>query len=69
MNPRWLIVIAQASAGVLTVLLATVTLFGQIEVWHILVFAFLIGTVLSIDQPARRTDPGTTPKTAWRAAT
>ena len=55
MDPRRLILFAQASAGVLTVLLATVTLFGEIAVWHILVFAFLIGTVLSIDQPARRT--------------
>ncbi len=55
MDPRRLIVFAQASAGVLTAILATVTLFGQIEVWHILGFAFLIGTAMSLDQPARRT--------------
>ena len=55
MDPRRLIVFAEGTAGVLTLVLATVTLTGQVQVWHIMIFAFLIGTVLSIDQPARRT--------------
>ena len=55
MDPRRLIVFAEGTAGVLTVILATLTLTGQVEVAHIVVFAFLIGTVLSLDQPARRT--------------
>lgn len=55
MDPRRLILFAQASAGVLAAILATITLLGQVQVWHILVFAFLTGTVLALDQPARRT--------------
>ncbi len=55
MDPRRLILFAQATAGVLTAVLATLTLAGQIQVWHILAFAFLTGTALALDQPARRT--------------
>ena len=53
-DPRRLIIIAEVTAGMLTVVLATLTLMGQIELWHILAFAFLSGAALSFDGPARQ---------------
>jgi len=54
MDPRKLIMFGESMAAVLTFILATLTLTGLIEVWHILVIAFLTGAAVAFDQPARR---------------
>jgi MFS family permease len=54
MDPRKLIMFGEGMAAALTFILATLTLTGLIEVWHILVIAFLTGAALAFDQPARR---------------
>lgn len=53
-DQRRLIMVAQCIIAILVFLLATVTLLGQVQVWHILVIAFLAGAVEAFDQPARR---------------
>lgn len=53
-DQRRLIVIAQSITASLIFLLATLTLLGSVQVWHILSIAFLAGGVEAFDQPARR---------------
>jgi MFS family permease len=53
-DQRRLIMVAQGIIAILIFLLATVTLLGLVQVWHILVIAFLAGAVEAFDQPARR---------------
>ena len=43
----------KAGSAALAILLGFLTLFGVIQLWMILVLAFLNGTLLSFDQPAR----------------
>jgi MFS family permease len=45
----------QASSAALAILLGFLTQSGMIQLWMILVLAFLNGTLLSFDQPARVT--------------
>ena len=54
MDQRRLIVATQLITAALTFLLATITLLDWVEVWHLLVIAFLAGSVEAFDQPARR---------------
>ncbi|MFQ6027374.1 MAG: MFS transporter, partial [Dehalococcoidia bacterium] len=54
MDQRRLIIAAQGIVALLIFLLATVTLLDLVQVWHILVIAFLAGAVEAFDQPARR---------------
>ena len=53
-DQRRLIVATQLITAALTFLLATITLLDWVEVWHLLVIAFLAGSVEAFDQPARR---------------
>jgi len=53
-NRRILILSTQVLNAVLIAILATLTLLGQVEVWHVLVIAFCSGAVNAFDQPARQ---------------
>ncbi|MCH7484204.1 MAG: MFS transporter, partial [Chloroflexi bacterium] len=53
-DQRRLIMVAQSLSAGLVFLLATITLLGMVQVWHILTIAFLAGAVEAFDQPARR---------------
>ncbi len=52
-NRRRLLLVTQTSLMLLAGLLGFLTVTGAINVWLIALFAFLSGTVLSFDQPAR----------------
>ena len=54
LDPRRLILLGEGFAAIVIAVLATLVLVERIEVWHILVSAFLIGISTSLDQPARR---------------
>ena len=51
---RRLIMVTQTILAILIFLLATLTLSGQVQVWHVLVIAFFAGAVNAFDQPARQ---------------
>ncbi|WP_235928854.1 MFS transporter [Marisediminicola senii] len=53
LNRRAVLMTTQAIVGVLCATLAAVTLAGVVEVWHVLLAAFLLGTTAAIDGPAR----------------
>jgi MFS family permease len=53
LNKRRLLLFTQSGSAVLAILLGFLTLFGIIQLWMILVLAFLNGVLLSFDQPAR----------------
>src|SRR5207247_1976911 len=46
--------VTQVTLGVLAACLATLTVLGLVEPWHILVFTFLGAAVLAFDNPARQ---------------
>jgi tetratricopeptide (TPR) repeat protein len=50
---RLLLLFTQTGCAALAILLGFLTLFGVIQFWMILLLAFLNGTLLSFDQPAR----------------
>ena len=52
-DKRRLLLFTQSAAASLAILLGFLTLFGVIQLWMIFVLAFLNGTLLSFDQPAR----------------
>ena len=54
MDQRRLIVATQLIITALAFLLATITLTGSVEVWHLLAISFFSGGVEAFDQPARR---------------
>lgn len=51
---RNLLVITQAAAMVQAFVLAGLTLTGQVQVWHIMLLAFTLGSVNSIEMPTRQ---------------
>ena len=53
-DQRRLIVVTQLVIAALAFLLATITLIGSVEVWHLIAIALLSGAVEAFDQPARR---------------
>ena len=53
-DQRRLIVATQLIITALAFLLATITLTGSVEVWHLLAISFFSGGVEAFDQPARR---------------
>src|ERR687888_1771364 len=53
-DQRRLIIITQSLTASLIFVLATLTLLGVVQVWHVLVIAFCAGAVESFDQPARQ---------------
>jgi MFS family permease len=51
---RSLLVATQISMMLLAFGLAAITLLGQVQAWHVLVFAFLLGVANAFDAPARQ---------------
>ena len=54
LDKRVLILCTQGGTGLLILALALLTVTGVVEVWHILVIAFLTGAVEAFDNPARQ---------------
>jgi len=50
---RKLLIFTQAGTGLLMLILATLVATGLVQIWHILLIAFLIGSIWAFDQPAR----------------
>jgi len=57
-NRRRLLMITQASMGLLALALGLLALFGWVVLWHVYVLAFLLGCVTAFDAPARQTFVG-----------
>ena len=53
-NPRRLIMGTQSIAAVVLVVLATLTLTDLVRPWHVMVTAFLMGSLGAFDQPSRQ---------------
>jgi MFS family permease len=57
-NQRKLLMLTQASMGVLATALGILTISGQIRLWHVYVFAFVFGAAAALDAPVRQTFVG-----------
>jgi MFS family permease len=55
LDRRKLIFVTQAAMGALALGLGLLTLSGWVQLWHVYVFAFLLGCVAAFDAPARQT--------------
>ena len=54
-NQRKLLMITQATMGVLALALGALTITGMIRLWHVYVLAFLSGSAAALDAPVRQT--------------
>jgi MFS family permease len=54
-NQRRLLMITQATMGVLALALGVLTVAGTVQLWHVYVFAFLFGSAAALDAPVRQT--------------
>ncbi len=54
-NRRKLLGVTQTALGVLALGLGLLTVTGAVKLWHVYVFAFLLGCVAAFDAPARQT--------------
>src|SRR5690349_11854068 len=52
---RKLLLVTQSAQGILALGLAILTIAGAIQLWHVYVFALLLGCVTAFDAPARQT--------------
>jgi MFS family permease len=52
---RKLLFVTQGALGLLALGLGLLTLSGLVQLWHVYVFAFLLGSVTAFDAPARQT--------------
>jgi MFS family permease len=69
-DPRRMILIGEGAAALLITTLAALVFTDVVEVWHIVVIAFLIGIATSFDQPARRVVwPSLIPRSEFLAGT
>jgi MFS family permease len=57
-NQRKLLILTQASMGVLAVALGILTISGYVRLWHVYVFAFVFGAAAALDAPVRQTFVG-----------
>ena len=55
LNQRKLLMITQATMGVLALVLGVLTIAGAVRLWHVYVFAFLSGSAAALDAPVRQT--------------
>jgi MFS family permease len=55
LNQRKLLMVTQATMGVLALLLGVLTIAGVVRLWHVYVFAFLSGSAAALDAPVRQT--------------
>jgi MFS family permease len=54
-NRRKLLFATQATMGLLALLLGLDTVFNFVQLWHVYIFAFLLGCAAAFDAPARQT--------------
>ena len=54
MDQRRLLMATQTSSAILMIFLGTLVLLNVVQIWHILVIAFLAGAVLAFDSPSRQ---------------
>ncbi|MGI4791639.1 MAG: MFS transporter [Janthinobacterium lividum] len=52
---RKLLIVTQAAMGTLALGLGLLTVTGMVQLWHVYVFAFLLGCATAFDAPARQT--------------
>jgi MFS family permease len=57
-NQRKLLMLTQASMGVLATALGVLTISGAVRLWHVYVFAFVFGAAAALDAPVRQTFVG-----------
>jgi MFS family permease len=55
LNQRKLLMLTQATMGLLALALGVLTVAGVVQLWHVYVFAFLSGSAASLDAPVRQT--------------
>jgi MFS family permease len=55
LNQRRLLMLTQATMGVLALVLGMLTIAGVVRLWHVYVFAFLSGSAAALDAPVRQT--------------
>jgi MFS family permease len=55
LDRRKLLLATQAAMGMLALGLGVLTITGSVQLWHVYVFAFLLGCVTAFDSPARHT--------------
>lgn len=55
MDRRKLVFVTQAILGTLALALGVLTVTGLVQLWHVYVFAFLLGCVTAFDAPVRQT--------------
>jgi MFS family permease len=55
LNQRKLLMLTQATMGVLALALGVLTIAGVVRQWHVYVFAFLSGSAAALDAPVRQT--------------
>ena len=55
LNQRKLLMLTQATMGVLALILGVLTIAGVIRLWHVYVLAFLSGSAAALDAPVRQT--------------
>lgn len=55
LNQRKLLMLTQATMGVLALIMGLLTIAGVIRLWHVYVFAFLSGSAAAMDAPVRQT--------------
>jgi MFS family permease len=55
LDRRKLLLATQAAMGLLALGLGVLTITGLVQLWHVYVFAFLLGCVTAFDSPARHT--------------
>jgi MFS family permease len=55
LNQRKLLMLTQASMGVLAIALGILTISGYVRLWHVYVFAFVFGAAAALDAPVRQT--------------
>ncbi len=58
LNQRKLLMLTQASMGVLASALGILTICGYVRLWHVYVFAFVFGAAAALDAPVRQTFVG-----------
>jgi MFS family permease len=57
-NQRKLLMLTQASMGVLAAALGILTISGYVRLWHVYAFAFVFGAAAALDAPVRQTFVG-----------
>jgi MFS family permease len=55
LNRRLLLIVTQLAQAVLALGLGALVLLGHVELWHVYVFAVLLGVVAAVDGPVRQT--------------